>query len=52
MPLRVGWHLAVQVFPLGITQECRLKLPGLDLVVALALIWYYGEALAPAGSHP
>jgi hypothetical protein len=30
-PLRVGWHRAVRFFPLGITQERRLKPPGLDL---------------------
>jgi hypothetical protein len=32
MPLRVGWHLAVQGFPPGITQECHLKPPGPDLM--------------------
>jgi hypothetical protein len=31
MPLRVGWHLPVWVLPIGITQECRMKPPGLDL---------------------
>jgi hypothetical protein len=31
-PLRVGWHLAVQVFPPGITRDSRLKPPGSDLI--------------------
>jgi hypothetical protein len=31
MPLRVGWHQALQVFPLGISQERCLKSYGLDL---------------------
>jgi hypothetical protein len=31
MPLRVGWHRAVRVFPLGITRERRLKPPSSDL---------------------
>jgi hypothetical protein len=31
-PLCVGWHLAVWVFSLGITQEKRLKTPGPDLI--------------------
>jgi hypothetical protein len=31
MPLCVGWHRAVQVFPPWITQERWLKPPGLDL---------------------
>jgi hypothetical protein len=32
MPLYVGWHLAIQVFPLGTTLESRLKPPGQDLI--------------------
>jgi hypothetical protein len=32
MPLCVGWHLAVRVFPLGITRERRLKLHGPYLI--------------------
>jgi hypothetical protein len=32
MPLRVGWHLAIWVFPPGITWERHLKPPGLDLI--------------------
>jgi hypothetical protein len=31
MPLCVGWHIAVRVFPLGITQESRVKPLGQDL---------------------
>jgi hypothetical protein len=30
-PLRVGWHLAIRVLPIGITWECRLKPPSPDL---------------------
>jgi hypothetical protein len=30
MPLRVGWHRAIWVFPLGITQERHVKPPVLD----------------------
>jgi hypothetical protein len=53
MPLRVGWHLAVRVFPSGITQERCLKPPDLDLIGrALAPVWSYGEAVALANSHP
>jgi hypothetical protein len=54
MPIRVGWQLAIQVFPLGITQERRLKLPSLELIRegALAPVWSDGEALVLAGSHP
>jgi hypothetical protein len=55
MSLRVGWHRAVQVFPLGITRERNLKPPGLDLtgvgVGALAPIGYFVETLALAGSQ-
>jgi hypothetical protein len=53
-PLRVGWHRAIRVFPLGITRERRLKPHGPDLVGggALAPIWSYAEALALADSHP
>jgi hypothetical protein len=52
MPLRVNWHLAVWVFPIGITWESRLKPPGQNLPgVALPPIWSYGEALTPADSH-
>jgi hypothetical protein len=32
MPLRVAWHLAVQVFAPRITSESRLKQPGPDLM--------------------
>jgi hypothetical protein len=46
----VDWHLAVRVFPPGITQERRLKPPGLNLIGvgrgALAPIESYGEVLA------
>jgi hypothetical protein len=31
-PLYVGWHLAIQIFPSGITQERRLKPPGSYLI--------------------
>ena len=31
MPLCVGWHLVIRVFPIGITWERRMKLPGPDL---------------------
>jgi hypothetical protein len=52
-PLHVGWHLAVWVFPIGITQESWLKPPGQNLPgEALASVWSYGEAHALAGSHP
>jgi hypothetical protein len=34
-PLYVGWHLAVRVFPPGITRERRLKAPGLDLIAGV-----------------
>jgi hypothetical protein len=40
MPLRVVWHLAVQVFAPGITSESHLKQPGPDLMGG-------GGALAP-----
>jgi hypothetical protein len=40
MPQRVGWHLAIWVFPLGITQESCLNTLGPDL------IWGGGGALA------
>jgi hypothetical protein len=55
MPLHVGWHQAIWVFPPRITQERLLNAPGLDLTGgggALASVWSYGEALALAGSHP
>jgi hypothetical protein len=55
MPFRMGWHRAVRVFPLGITQERCLKSFGPDLTVgggALAPARSYGEELALAGSHP
>jgi hypothetical protein len=29
--LRVGWNIAIQVFPIGITRESHLKPPGHDL---------------------
>jgi hypothetical protein len=32
MPLRVGWHLAILVFPPGITWETCLKWRGPDLM--------------------
>jgi hypothetical protein len=32
MPLCVGWHLAVRVFPPGITWERHLKPPDPDLI--------------------
>jgi hypothetical protein len=32
MPLRVGWHLAIRVFPPGITWEKHMKSPGPDLI--------------------
>jgi hypothetical protein len=32
MPLRVGWHQAVRVFPPGITRERHMKPPGPDLI--------------------
>jgi hypothetical protein len=31
MSLRVGWHLAIRALPIGITQECLMKPPDLDL---------------------
>jgi hypothetical protein len=53
MPLRVGWHQAIQFFSPGITRERRLKPPCPDLTGGtLAPVWSYGEALALAGSHP
>jgi hypothetical protein len=54
LPLRVGWHRGVSVFPPGITQERCLKPCGSDLAGgggALAPVWLYGEALALVGSH-
>jgi hypothetical protein len=38
MPLCVGWHLDIRIFPSGITRERHLKPPSLDLI---------GWALAP-----
>jgi hypothetical protein len=32
MPLRVGWHLDIRVFLLGITRERHLKPPDPDLI--------------------
>jgi hypothetical protein len=32
LPLRVGWHLAIRVFLIGITWESHLKPPGPDLI--------------------
>jgi hypothetical protein len=32
MPLRVGLHLAIRIFSLGITRERRSKPPGSDLI--------------------
>jgi hypothetical protein len=53
MPLRVGWHLVVRVFPLGISRERRLKPPNPYLIEGLlAPVWYYGEVFTLAGSHP
>jgi hypothetical protein len=47
MPLCVGCHLAVRVFPLGITWESCLKPLGPDVIWrALASVWSYGEVLA------
>jgi hypothetical protein len=52
--LHVGWHLAIWVFPIGITQESHVKPPSQDLPkgAALAPIWSYGEVLALVGPHP
>jgi hypothetical protein len=54
MPLSVGWHLAVCVLPIGITQERHIKPPGPDLPggKASAPVWSYGEVLTLASSHP
>jgi hypothetical protein len=53
MSLRVGWHLAVRVLPIGTTRERRMKPLGLNLYWgASAPVCSYGEALAHAGSHP
>jgi hypothetical protein len=38
MPLRVGWHRAIWVFPLGITQERHVKPPVLDFT----RVWGWG----------
>jgi hypothetical protein len=52
MPLRVGWHLAIRVLQIGITQEQQMKPPDPDLYRgASAPIWSYGQVLAYAGSH-
>jgi hypothetical protein len=32
MPLRVGWHLAIQIFQIGIKRESHVKPPGQDLL--------------------
>jgi hypothetical protein len=32
MPLRVGWHLVIRVFLIGITQESHLKPLDYDLL--------------------
>jgi hypothetical protein len=53
LPLRVGWHLAIRVFLIGITWESHLKPPGPDLIGgALAPVWSYAEESTLAGSHP
>jgi hypothetical protein len=53
MPLHVGWHLAVQVFSIGITRERRMKPPDPDLHRGTsAPTWSYGEVHAHASSHP
>jgi hypothetical protein len=54
MLLRVGWHLAVRVFLIGIALESHLKPIGQDLPGGgtLALVWSYGEALDLVGSLP
>jgi hypothetical protein len=31
MLLCVGWHLPIHVLPIGFTQECHMKPPGMDL---------------------
>jgi hypothetical protein len=49
-----GCHLAVRVFPIGITRERHMKPPGPNLTVgtgASSPIWSYEEALALASSH-
>jgi hypothetical protein len=46
MPQRVGWQLAIWVFPLGITQESCLNTLGPDLIwgggIGLCLILWRG----------
>jgi hypothetical protein len=41
-PLRVGWHLAIQVFPPGITRERCLKPLGPDLIRGRVRGWGWG----------
>jgi hypothetical protein len=59
MPIRVGWQLAIQVFPLGITQERRLKLPSLELIreggISPCLVRWRGTCpgwLSPVNGDP
>jgi hypothetical protein len=56
-PLLVGWHLAVRVFPLGITQDSRLKPPGPDLMggISPCLVLWRGAChgwLSPVNGDP
>jgi hypothetical protein len=42
MPLCVGWHLTIQIFPSGITRESRLKPLDLDLIGGISpylILW-------------
>jgi hypothetical protein len=47
-PPRVGWHLAIQVLPIGTTWEQCMKSLGPDLCQgATTPVWSYGEVHFP-----
>jgi hypothetical protein len=57
MPLYVGWHLVIRVFPPGITQKSLLKPPGQDLMggIGPCVILWRGTCpswLSPTNGDP